>query len=189
MRADKNESRNGSLTELGLRPAAQIFNQVRYWSALDDPHEEKWDYTSHISRVERREKGISGQSAATFNAKPLLAAMLIVLLLISMGTGLYLAWPYLSETFFSKNDVTVVNGYAVHLGSRELGIVQSKEEMEAFVADWLKEQNETTEGVTYTLRQEMTYEPVLADASFTATLKEVEDAFVKHATLDLAQES
>ncbi len=188
MKTDKNETRMGTLNDLGLRPAAQIFNQVRYWSALDDPYEEKWDYTSHISRVERREKGIGTPNAATFNAKPLLAAMLIVLLLISVGTGLYLAWPSLSETFFNKNDVTVVSGYSVHLGSRELGTVQSKDELESFVADWLNQQSSTTEGVTYTLRQEMSYEPVLADAAFTASISEVEEAFVKHAMLDIAQE-
>lgn len=188
MRADKSESRNGTLTELGLRPAAQIFNQVRYWSALDDPADEKWDYTSHISRVERREKGIGVSNASTFNAKPLLAVMLIVLLLISAGTGLYLAWPYLSETFFAGNETTVVNAYSVHLGARDLGIVQNKEELETFVADWLSEQNSTTEGVTYTLRQEMSYEPVLADAAYTADVSDVEEVFVKHAMLDLAQE-
>lgn len=42
-----------SLTELGLRPVSQVFNQIRYWSALDDPEEEKWDYISHYTRTER----------------------------------------------------------------------------------------------------------------------------------------
>ena len=45
----------GSLgMELGLRPVSQVFNQIRYWSALDDPEQEKWDYVSHYTRTERR---------------------------------------------------------------------------------------------------------------------------------------
>ena len=55
-----------SLTELGLRPVSQVFNQIRYWSALDDPEEEKWDYISHYTRTERREMGIGAAPSSTF---------------------------------------------------------------------------------------------------------------------------
>ena len=41
--AKKNRTRFDHLNELGMRPVSQVFNQIRYWSALDDPKEEKWD--------------------------------------------------------------------------------------------------------------------------------------------------
>ena len=60
------ETRFDTLTDLGLRPVSQVFNQIRYWSALDDPDEEKWDYLSHYTRTERREMGLG---VGGFNAR------------------------------------------------------------------------------------------------------------------------
>ena len=183
----KNNSAAGELQDLGLRPATQIFNQIRYWSALDDPEEEKWDYTSHLSRAERKEKGLIA-SPKTFNARPLIAAMLIVLLLISVGTGLFLAWPYLSSTFGGNQETLhPVTAYSVHLGNRELGLVEDKAALEAFAKEWLDAQNAAAaEGVSYTMRQQLTFDEVVVDQPYVAKLQEVEDAFVRHAALDIA---
>lgn len=179
-----------SLTELGLRPVSQVFNQIRYWSALDDPEEEKWDYISHYTRTERREMGIG--AAPSFNIRPVIAAMLIVLLLVGVGVGGWLAWPYVKDklggTGTSNRQITAVTGYMVRLGNRDLGVVQDKDGMEAFVASWLEQQNAAAqEGVTYVIAQNIEYAELTVDSHYCATLEDVESAFVKHATLTIAQ--
>lgn len=179
-----------SLTELGLRPVSQVFNQIRYWSALDDPEEEKWDYISHYTRTERREMGIG--AAPSFNIRPVIAAMLIVLLLVGVGVGGWLAWPYvkdkLGSTGTSNRQITAVTGYMVRLGNRDLGVVQDKDGMEAFVTSWLEQQNAAAqEGVTYVIAQNIEYAELTVDSHYCATLEDVESAFVKHATLTIAQ--
>ena len=179
-----------SLTELGLRPVSQVFNQIRYWSALDDPEEEKWDYISHYTRTERREMGIG--AAPSFNIRPVIAAMLIVLLLVGVGVGGWLAWPYVKEklggTGTSNRQITAVTGYMVRLGNRDLGVVQDKDGMEAFVTSWLEQQNAAAqEGVTYVIAQNIEYAELTVDSHYCATLEDVENAFVKHATLTIAQ--
>ena len=179
-----------SLTELGLRPVSQVFNQIRYWSALDDPEEEKWDYISHYTRTERREMGIG--AAPSFNIRPVIAAMLIVLLLVGVGVGGWLAWPYVKDklggTGTSNRQITAVTGYMVRLGNRDLGVVQDKDGMEAFVTSWLEQQNAAAqEGVTYVIAQNVEYAELTVDSHYCATLEDVESAFVKHATLTIAQ--
>ena len=179
-----------SLTELGLRPVSQVFNQIRYWSALDDPEEEKWDYISHYTRTERREMGIG--AAPSFNIRPVIAAMLIVLLLVGVGVGGWLAWPYVKDklggTGTSNRQITAVTGYMVRLGNRDLGVVQDKDGMEAFVTSWLEQQNAAAqEGVTYVIAQNIEYAELYVDSHYCATLEDVESAFVKHATLTIAQ--
>lgn len=179
-----------SLTELGLRPVSQVFNQIRYWSALDDPEEEKWDYISHYTRTERREMGIG--AAPSFNIRPVIAAMLIVLLLVGVGVGGRLAWPYVKDklggTGTSNRQITAVTGYMVRLGNRDLGVVQDKDGMEAFVTSWLEQQNAAAqEGVTYVIAQNIEYAELTVDSHYCATLEDVESAFVKHATLTIAQ--
>ena len=179
-----------SLTELGLRPVSQVFNQIRYWSALDDPEEEKWDYISHYTRTERREMGIG--AASSFNIRPVIAAMLIVLLLVGVGVGGWLAWPYVKDklggTGTSNRQITAVTGYMVRLGNRDLGVVQDKDGMEAFVTSWLEQQNAAAqEGVTYVIAQNIEYAELTVDSHYCATLEDVESAFVKHATLTIAQ--
>ena len=179
-----------SLTELGLRPVSQVFNQIRYWSALDDPEEEKWDYISHYTRTERREMGIG--AAPSFNIRPVIAAMLIVLLLVGVGVGGWLAWPYVKDklggTGTSNRQITAVTGYMVRLGNRDLGVVQDKDGMEAFVTSWLEQQNAAAqEGVTYVIAQNTEYAELTVDSHYCATLEDVESAFVKHATLTIAQ--
>ena len=179
-----------SLTELGLRPVSQVFNQIRYWSALDDPEEEKWDYISHYTRTERREMGIG--AAPSFNIRPVIAAMLIVLLLVGVGVGGWLAWPYVKDklggTGTSNRQITAVTGYMVRLGNRDLGVVQDKDGMEAFVTSWLEQQNAAAqEGVTYVIAQNIEYAELTVDSNYCATLEDVESAFVKHATLTIAQ--
>lgn len=179
-----------SLTELGLRPVSQVFNQIRYWSALDDPEEEKWDYISHYTRTERREMGIG--AAPSFNIRPVIAAMLIVLLLVGVGVGGWLAWPYVKDklggTGTSNWQITAVTGYMVRLGNRDLGVVQDKDGMEAFVTSWLEQQNAAAqEGVTYVIAQNIEYAELTVDSHYCATLEDVESAFVKHATLTIAQ--
>ena len=179
-----------SLTELGLRPVSQVFNQIRYWSALDDPEEEKWDYISHYTRTERREMGIG--AAPSFNIRPGIAAMLIVLLLVGVGVGGWLAWPYVKDklggTGTSNRQITAVTGYMVRLGNRDLGVVQDKDGMEAFVTSWLEQQNAAAqEGVTYVIAQNIEYAELTVDSHYCATLEDVESAFVKHATLTIAQ--
>lgn len=189
VKANKKDNSFDTLTELGLRPVSQVFNQIRYWSALDDPAEEKWDYISHYTRTERREMGIG--SAPTFNARPIIAALLIVLLLVGVGTGGWLAWPYLSQMISGGNQSTqmqVVTGYMVHLGNRDLGVIEDKAAMESFVSSWLAEQNAASqEGITYVIAQSISYDEVLIDATYCATLQDVQNAFVKHAALDVAQ--
>ena len=189
MKANKKDNSFDTLTELGLRPVSQVFNQIRYWSALDDPAEEKWDYISHYTRTERREMGIG--SVPTFNARPIIAALLIVLLLVGVGTGGWLAWPYLSQIISGGNQSTqmqVVTGYMVHLGNRDLGVIEDKAAMESFVSSWLAEQNAASqEGITYVIAQSISYDEVLIDATYCATLQDVQNAFVKHAALDVAQ--
>lgn len=179
-----------SLTELGLRPVSQVFNQIRYWSALDDPEEEKWDYISHYTRTERREMGIG--AAPSFNIRPVIAAMLIVLLLVGVGVGGWLAWPYVKDklggTGTSNRQITAVTGYMVRLGNRDLGVVQDKDGMEAFVTSWLEQQNAAAqEGVTYVIAQNIEYAELTVDSHYCATLEDVESAFVRHATLTIAQ--
>ena len=179
-----------SLTELGLRPVSQVFNQIRYWSALDDPEEEKWDYISHYTRTERREMGIG--AAPSFNIRPVIAAMLIVLLLVGVGVGGWMAWPYVKDklggTGTSNRQITAVTGYMVRLGNRDLGVVQDKDGMEAFVTSWLEQQNAAAqEGVTYVIAQNIEYAELTVDSHYCATLEDVESAFVKHATLTIAQ--
>ena len=179
-----------SLTELGLRPVSQVFNQIRYWSALDDPEEEKWDYISHYTRTERREMGIG--AAPSFNIRPVITAMLIVLLLVGVGVGGWLAWPYvkdkLGDASTSNQQITAVTGYMVRLGNRDLGVVQDKDGMEAFVTSWLEQQNAAAqEGVTYVIAQNIEYAELTVDSHYCATLEDVESAFVKHATLTIAQ--
>jgi len=179
-----------SLTELGLRPVSQVFNQIRYWSALDDPEEEKWDYISHYTRTERREMGIG--AAPSFNIRPVIAAMLIVLLLVGVGVGGWLAWPYVKDKLggadASNRQITAVTGYMVRLGNRDLGVVQDKDGMEAFVTSWLEQQNAAAqEGVTYVIAQNIEYAELTVDSHYCATLEDVESAFVKHATLTIAQ--
>lgn len=179
-----------SLTELGLRPVSQVFNQIRYWSALDDPEEEKWDYISHYTRTERREMGIG--AAPSFNIRPVIAAMLIVLLLVGVGVGGWLAWPYVKDklggTGTSNRQITAVTGYMVRLGNRDLGVVQDKDGMEAFVTSWLEQQNAAAqEGVTYVIAQNIEYAELTVDSHYCATLEDIESAFVKHATLTIAQ--
>ena len=189
VKANKKDNSFDTLTELGLRPVSQVFNQIRYWSALDDPAEEKWDYISHYTRTERREMGIG--SVPTFNARPIIAALLIVLLLVGVGTGGWLAWPYLSQMISGGNQSTqmqVVTGYMVHLGNRDLGVIEDKAAMESFVSSWLAEQNAASqEGITYVIAQSISYDEVLIDATYCATLQDVQNAFVKHAALDVAQ--
>ena len=189
VKANNRDNSFDSLTELGLRPVSQVFNQIRYWSALDDPDEEKWDYISHITRTERRERGIG--SAPAFNARPIIAALLVVLLLVGVGTGGWLAWPYLSG-LFNRTDpfaqMQVVTGYMVHLGNRDLGVIEDKNAMESFVSSWISEQNAASqEGIQYVIAQNISYDEVLIDATYCATLQDVQNAFVKHATLDIAQ--
>lgn len=186
----KNTPAYDSLTELGLRPVSQVFNQIRYWSALDDPEEEKWDYISHYTRTERREMGIG--AAPSFNIRPVIAAMLIVLLLVGVGVGGWLAWPYVKDklggTGTSNRQITAVTGYMVRLGNRDLGVVQDKDGMEAFVTSWLEQQNAAAqEGVTYVIAQNIEYAELTVDSHYCATLEDVESAFVKHATLTIAQ--
>ena len=45
---------------------------------------------------------------------------------------------------------------------------------------------ESLPDIVYRIAQDITYEEVRIDAAYCATLEEVENAFVKHATLDLA---
>ena len=126
------------------------------------------------------------------NARPLIVCALILLLLIGVGTGGYLAWPYLSQQFSalgaaSGAQMEVVTGYMVRLGSRDLGVVEDRAGMENFVSSWLAQKNAAAqEGIVYRIAQDITYEEVRIDAAYCATLEEVENAFVKHATLDLA---
>ena len=81
----------------------------------------------------------------------------------------------------------VVTGYMVRLGSRDLGVVEDRAGMENFVSSWLAQKNAAAqEGIVYRIAQDITYEEVCIDAAYCATLEEVENAFVKHATLDLA---
>ena len=191
--AKKNNVKVGYLNELGMRPVSQVFHQVRYWSALDDPKEEKWDYMSHYTRTERREMG-RNSSGAKFNPIILIAAMLVVLMLVGVGTGAWLAWPFISSKLniggassAAATEVEAVTGYIVHLGSRDLGVIRDKTAMETFVSDWLAEQNANAqEGITYTIAQSITYDEVLIDAPYCANLQDVQNAFVKHAALDIA---
>lgn len=189
VKANKKDNSLDTLVELGLRPVSQVFNQIRYWSALDDPSEEKWDYISHYTRTERREMGIG--SAPAFNARPIIAALLVVLLLVGVGTGGWLAWPYLNQRLFGAREsaqMEVVTGYMVHLGARDLGVIEDKAAMESFVSSWLAEQNAASqEGISYVIAQNISYDEVLIDATYCATLQDVQNAFVKHATLDVAQ--
>ena len=190
MKNKVNNTPYDSLTELGLRPVSQVFNQIRYWSALDDPEEEKWDYISHYTRTERREMGIG--AAPSFNIRPVIAAMLIVLLLVGVGVGGWLAWPYVKDklggTGTSNRQITAVTGYMVRLGNRDLGVVQDKDGMEAFVTSWLEQQNAAAqEGVTYVIAQNIEYAELTVDSHYCATLEDVESAFAKHATLTIAQ--
>ncbi len=186
VRSNDRESKLNALTELGLRPVSQVFNQIRYWSALDDPAEEKWDYISHYTRTERRELGLGGGG----NSRPLIAGLLLVLLLVGVGAGGWLAWPYLSEKFSSltgeTREMEVITGYMMHLGARDLGVIEDKEAMESFVRDWLAQKNASAqEGITYTLAQEITYDEILIDAPYRATQQEAQNAFVRHAALEL----
>ena len=188
MKANDRESRFDVLTELHLRPVSAAFNQIRYWSALDDPAAEKWDYVSHYTRTERREMGRG--TGAGFSVRPLLVGALILLLLIGVGTGGYLAWPYLEGQLSALGagagqEIQVVTGYMVHLGSRDLGVVQDRAAVENFISSWLAQKNAQSD-IVYRIAQEITYEEVRVDAAYCATPEEVESAFVKHATLDLA---
>ena len=82
----------------------------------------------------------------------------------------------------------VVTGYMVHLGNRDLGVIEDKAAMESFVSSWLAEQNAASqEGITYVIAQSISYDEVLIDATYCATLQDVQNAFVKHAALDVAQ--
>ena len=189
--AKKNTVKRDHLNELGMRPVSQVFHQIRYWSALDDPKEEKWDYMTHYTRTERREMGKGNGGAASFNPVILIAALLVVLMLVGVGTGAWLAWPFISSKLggasAQSTEVEAVTGYMVHLGSRDLGVIRDKTAMETFVSDWLAEQNAMSqEGVTYIIAQSITYDEVLIDASYCATLQDVQNAFVKHATMDIA---
>ena len=68
-----------------------------------------------------------------------------------------------------------------------LGVVEDRAGMENFVSSWLAQKNAAAqEGIVYRIAQDITYEEVRIDAAYCATLEEVENAFVKHATLDLA---
>ena len=84
-----------------------------------------------------------------------------------------------------------VNQSLVHVdfmvGTRDLGVVEDRAGMENFVSSWLAQKNAAAqEGIVYRIAQDITYEEVRIDAAYCATLEEVENAFVKHATLDLA---
>ncbi len=120
-----------------------------------------------------------------FNARPLIVCALILLLLIGVGTGGYLAWPYLSQQFSalgaaSGAQMEVVTGYMVRLGSRDLVVVEDRAGMENFVSSWLAQKNAAAqEGIVYRIAQDITYEEVRIDAAYCATLEEVENAFVK----------
>lgn len=190
--AKKKNYRYDMLNELGMRPVSQVFHQIRYWSALDDPKEEKWDYMTPYTRTERREMGRSSKSSAGFNPIVLVAALLVVLMLVGVGTGAWLAWPFISSKLLggssaAAGEVQAVTGYMVHLGSRDLGVIRDKNAMETFVADWLAEQNANSQqDVTYVIAQSITYDEVLIDAPYCAALQDVQNAFVKHATLDIA---
>ena len=189
--ANKNMNRPETLNVLGMRPVSQVFHQIRYWSALDDPNEQKWDYMSHYTRTERREMNRGSAANSRFNPIVLIAALLVVLLLVGVGTGAWLAWPYLSQKLggssSANTQVQAVTGYMVHLGARDLGVIRDKTAMETFVSDWLAEQNALSQqGVTYVIAQSITYDEVIIDAPYCAALEDVQNAFVKHATLDIA---
>ena len=65
--------------------------------------------------------------------------------------------------------------------------IRDKNAMETFVSDWLAEQNANSqEGLTYVIAQPITYDEVLIDAPYCANLQDVQNAFVKHAALDIA---
>ena len=120
----------------------------------------------------------------------LLLNWLPLLLLIGVGTGGYLAWPYLEGQLSALGagagqEIQVVTGYMVHLGSRDLGVVQDRAAVENFISSWLAQKNAQSD-IVYRIAQEITYEEVRVDAAYCATPEEVESAFVKHATLDLA---
>ncbi len=192
VKANKQVSNNESLFRLGLRPVSAVFHQVRYWSALDDPQEEKWDYISHYTRTERRERGIT--PAPSFNFIPIIAVLLVLLLFVGVGTGGLLAWPYIrgmidgAAPTTQQTEMNVVTGYMVHLGVRDLGVIRDRTALETFISDWLAQQNAASQqGVTYVLSQSITYDEVLIDAPYCASLEDVQNAFIKHATLDIAQ--
>ena len=115
-----------------------------------------------------------------------------MLLLVGVGVGGWLAWPYVKDklggTGTSNRQITAVTGYMVRLGNRDLGVVQDKDGMEAFVTSWLEQQNAAAqEGVTYVIAQNIEYAELTVDSHYCATLEDVESAFVKHATLTIAQ--
>lgn len=81
----------------------------------------------------------------------------------------------------------VVTGYMVRLGSRDLGVVEDRAGMENFVSSWLAQKNAAARRASSTAsRRTSPTRRSAIDAAYCATLEEVENAFVKHATLDLA---
>lgn len=187
------------LTDLQLRPVTNGLHQIRYWSALDDPSEEKWDYTSHISRVDRRypdrarrsdfdldDDESSSRSSGSGRARPYLIVTLIVLVVAALGVSGFFLWtdyisPSLDKAAFTESEYAPIQGYLVQVGAREIGVVseQDRAAVEACVAD-LQQQAQALAGGPVQAEQELQFTPVTVDVIYVPDVSDVNAIISRH---------
>lgn len=183
------------LNPLNLRSVSMEMHQIRYWSALDDPKEEKWDYQTRIPRAgnyatyddydtayddddyeEPRRIRRAGPSPAFI--------ALIALLVVALGVGGYflttkVILPSVSSASVSGSG-NLVQGYMVKLGNRDLGIVVDKAAVESYVETLLQSQSNQM-GQSAALSQTLQFTPITVDMLFTATTDDITNKIGYHA--------
>ena len=179
------------LVDLQLRPVTNELHQIRYWSALDDPDEEKWDYTSHISRMDRkypdraRRSDYDDDGARPGRSRLWLVAVLIVLVVSAASVAGYFVWgdylaPGMSQTQ-GDSGYAPVQGYMVVLGNREIGIVSEadKATVESYVQQ-LTLQAQTQAGAEVVCEQALSFTPVTVDAIYVPNVNDVNAVLARH---------
>lgn len=173
------------LTVLNLRSISADLNQIRYWSATDDPQEERWDYIpapvggkarkKTIRTTERRGEN-HGSVKGVFIGLGVVAALALIV-------GAYFLFD-LSSLFTglpSGGNYAPVVGYRVQLGQRSFGVVENTSAIQAHVQK-LQEEAGTTAGTTVAMEQVLTFEPVTIDAIYAANEDDVCIQLSKYAT-------
>ncbi len=183
------------LVDLQLRPITTEWNQIRYWSALDDPDEEKWDNIVHSTAVERKYSESEYESDVfaddtkepsgfkrRFTIPPLWMYAGIFVLLVVLGISAFFIWEKLSS---SKSDnagkYAPVEAYMVTLGNREIGIVAQSDRsgVEAYMQA-LTQQAMLQAGTDVVPEQSIRFEPILVDAVYVPNVDDVNAVIARH---------
>lgn len=180
------------LVQLQLRPVSSELNRIRYWSALDDPREEKWDNNSHISRMERKYPQYERpafhddetQDVPSSSKPKFLIFTAVLVLVVLLGVSGYFLWTeFLSPTLQSRNQggYAPISAYMLSLGNREIGIVaqEDRAKVESYMQA-LTQQAVQQAGTDVIPKQSLRFDAMTVDAIYVPSISDVTAIIARH---------